>query len=123
MWAAVYAELMLYLCRSKDRSVSFSRLSPEESHRFRRAVYRIWTMHQILKLNSIDGYDYKSCFAALVGFLAPFADAELSEIERAMAFLRDVHRWLSCANDAYMGPNVSFEDHGESRSGEQLLCK
>lgn len=83
----------------KDRSSSTTKLSAEESLRFRRAVYRFWNIQDAigpqLNVRAHYGDDPEpwSPDQMLVQELNKFSDSSLSEMDNVMLFLCDVQIW------------------------------
>ncbi|EMD41883.1 hypothetical protein CERSUDRAFT_90466 [Gelatoporia subvermispora B] len=96
----------LYSWRHKDRTSPTSRLSPEESFRFRRALYRFWlyvlTMRQYEL--SFEGSEFaEEC----VAFLNSFASDELYELSSVASFLKETIEWIMRADHAHQLPDFN----------------
>ena len=81
----------LFSFREKDRTSRTSQLSPRESVRFQRAVYRIWLFSVLYGNARVTGCEQEKhnfVHEPAHVFLSAFSTSELREIERLARFLK-----------------------------------
>ncbi|EIN11441.1 hypothetical protein PUNSTDRAFT_131608 [Punctularia strigosozonata HHB-11173 SS5] len=113
----VYELEDLFSWRHKDPSTSQTKLDPNESHRFHRAMYRYWIFCIAFGIDSEDDEDMAPPASDTAQnqqeYLNTFSDAELKEIEAAVHFARETIVWSIKAGGAIHNAEPSG-DHIQS---------
>ncbi|OCH87460.1 hypothetical protein OBBRIDRAFT_889761 [Obba rivulosa] len=87
----------LYSWRHKDRTSSTSKLTPEESFRFRRALYRFWLYVLTMRQYELD-FEGSEFAEECVDFLSNFSSDELYELGAVTSFLKETIEWVMRAD-------------------------
>jgi hypothetical protein len=91
---------MYSLFRPKDRTSNISKLAVAESTRFRRGLYRIWMFTWHFQWKQRLGMGPEEADAEIEihkAFLSVFPTQDLCELERVLAFLKAIMRWIFTA--------------------------
>ncbi|EPS99091.1 hypothetical protein FOMPIDRAFT_1147747, partial [Fomitopsis schrenkii] len=93
----------LYSWRHKDRTSPISRLTPLESIRFKRGIYRFWLYCECYAPPQYDDGEDDSVGAAITGaaieYLQSFAMDDCFEVAAAAAFCAELYEWNHRAYD------------------------
>lgn len=90
--------------RFKDIKVQTSKLCPDESYRFRRAIYRWWFLFatlfppRVYEYESEDEDEDMDTYDGRLAFLDSFQTSDLTEILQIHCFLYEMLRWTLVAS-------------------------